>query len=431
VNQAVDAFFDLHERAEASASDTHDLREAIWGQFLSASDLERDEAASILERLERLVEDTPEGRLQVATGRLSLAALRGGVDDSLDHARSAEPLLAEAADPLARTSFMNCFADALIISANYQRALDVSSAAIDEIDTYRLEFAKPYVTLVRANAECGLQNTRAAAELCASILENYEDSDSHIRLNTRMIQARAFLMRGDHESALAMVPEDHGSAVTRGLVGRYTALRALILLVAGRRDESESEASRAKKMTKSLEAHALAGWALTSARLTSNGDPGRALVVASRLTFEQGDRNSLVTTYRAIPKLLSHLYSMERLRVPVIHLVERAGDAKFARAHGIDLPPDPSRAPNVRGSLLSARESDVADLLLCGMTNREIGATLFISEVTVKVHLRHIYAKVNARSRTQAVLKLQDQAATVPQPPSDDREHRTRQRAGN
>jgi DNA-binding NarL/FixJ family response regulator len=47
------------------------------------------------------------------------------------------------------------------------------------------------------------------------------------------------------------------------------------------------------------------------------------------------------------------------------------------------------------------------------MTNREIAATLFISEVTVKVHLRHIYAKVNARSRTQAVLKLQDQAATV------------------
>lgn len=408
---------DLHGRAEACASETQDLREAIWGQFLSASDLERDDASSILERLERLVEDTPEGRLQVATGRLSLAALRGGVDDSLDHARLTEPLLAEAADPLARTSFMNCFADALIISANYNRALDISSAAIAEIDTYRLEFAKPYVTLVRANAECGLQNTRAAADLCASILENYEDSDSHIRLNTRMIQARALLMRGDYESALAMVPEDHGSAVTRGLAGRYTALRALILLVAERRDESEAEASRAKKITKSLEAHALAGWALTSARLTSNEEPGRALVVASRLTFERGDRNSLVTTYRAIPKLLSHLYSIARLRAPMIDLVERAGDRALALAAGIDLPPDArGRSPDIRGSVLSAREADVADLLLCGMTNREIAARLFISEVTVKVHLRHIYAKVNARSRTQAVLKLQDQAATVRQP---------------
>jgi DNA-binding NarL/FixJ family response regulator len=53
---------------------------------------------------------------------------------------------------------------------------------------------------------------------------------------------------------------------------------------------------------------------------------------------------------------------------------------------------------------LSPRESEVLALLAEGLSNREIGKRLFISEVTVKVHIRHIFEKLGVRTRTQAAI---------------------------
>ena len=54
--------------------------------------------------------------------------------------------------------------------------------------------------------------------------------------------------------------------------------------------------------------------------------------------------------------------------------------------------------------LLSPRELQVLRLIAQGLTNKEIGATLYISENTVKGHVREILAKMNARNRIEAVL---------------------------
>jgi DNA-binding NarL/FixJ family response regulator len=53
---------------------------------------------------------------------------------------------------------------------------------------------------------------------------------------------------------------------------------------------------------------------------------------------------------------------------------------------------------------LSARESEVLQLVAAGHRNRDIGKLLFISEETVKVHLRHINEKLGAKDRTHAVV---------------------------
>jgi LuxR family maltose regulon positive regulatory protein len=53
--------------------------------------------------------------------------------------------------------------------------------------------------------------------------------------------------------------------------------------------------------------------------------------------------------------------------------------------------------------ILSRRERDVMRLVASGLSNRDVGDTLFISEETVKTHLRRIFEKLGVSSRTQAV----------------------------
>jgi DNA-binding NarL/FixJ family response regulator len=52
---------------------------------------------------------------------------------------------------------------------------------------------------------------------------------------------------------------------------------------------------------------------------------------------------------------------------------------------------------------LTSREIDVLQHVAGGNRNRDIGARLFISEETVKVHVKHIMDKLGASDRTQAI----------------------------
>jgi DNA-binding NarL/FixJ family response regulator len=52
---------------------------------------------------------------------------------------------------------------------------------------------------------------------------------------------------------------------------------------------------------------------------------------------------------------------------------------------------------------LTRREQEVLALVAEGLTNRQIGAQLFISEKTASVHLSNLMAKLNVSSRTEAV----------------------------
>jgi DNA-binding NarL/FixJ family response regulator len=60
-------------------------------------------------------------------------------------------------------------------------------------------------------------------------------------------------------------------------------------------------------------------------------------------------------------------------------------------------------AERVSGEALSAREIEVLELIAAGKSNKEIGAKLFISEGTVKSHVKSIFSKLDVVSRTEAV----------------------------
>ena len=56
---------------------------------------------------------------------------------------------------------------------------------------------------------------------------------------------------------------------------------------------------------------------------------------------------------------------------------------------------------------LTAREADVLQLLAEGLTNREIGGRLYISQKTVGTHVAHIFDKLDVHTRVEAASRAQ------------------------
>jgi DNA-binding NarL/FixJ family response regulator len=63
---------------------------------------------------------------------------------------------------------------------------------------------------------------------------------------------------------------------------------------------------------------------------------------------------------------------------------------------------------------LTPREADVLRGIAAGNSNGEIATELFISEVTVKSHINHLFAKIQARSRAEAVRYAYDHGLVSP-----------------
>jgi DNA-binding NarL/FixJ family response regulator len=65
---------------------------------------------------------------------------------------------------------------------------------------------------------------------------------------------------------------------------------------------------------------------------------------------------------------------------------------------------------------LTPREADVLRAIAAGRSNAEIATELFISEVTVKSPINHLFAKIGARSRAEAVRYAYDHGLVSPPP---------------
>ena len=104
---------------------------------------------------------------------------------------------------------------------------------------------------------------------------------------------------------------------------------------------------------------------------------------ADTARVDAGKRDAILTRYR------------EHAR----HFETVAASRRTSATEVIPIAPrqaEPEQAP-------SAREIEVLQLVSDGLVNREIGNRLFLSEETVKSHVRHILAKLQARSRAHAV----------------------------
>jgi DNA-binding NarL/FixJ family response regulator len=65
--------------------------------------------------------------------------------------------------------------------------------------------------------------------------------------------------------------------------------------------------------------------------------------------------------------------------------------------------PRPAPAPTSLPDDLTPREAEVLKLIAAGLSNGEIASTLVVSDATVKTHINHVFSKIGARDRAQAV----------------------------
>jgi two-component system NarL family response regulator len=121
-------------------------------------------------------------------------------------------------------------------------------------------------------------------------------------------------------------------------------------------------------------------------------DPNAHIVV---LTTYDGDED----IYRAIKAGAKAYLLKDTARDALVDCVRKvhAGETYLPAPLAAKL------AERVSGAALSPREIEVLQRMAAGKSNKEIGAELFISEGTVKTHVKSIFTKLDVVSRTEAL----------------------------
>lgn len=156
------------------------------------------------------------------------------------------------------------------------------------------------------------------------------------------------------------------------------------------------------------------------------GLPGIGGVEACRLLKQQHPNLPiLVLTSRSEEQLIFRLiaagaqgYCLKGIEVEVLVLAlrsvaagaswwDKTGTAEIRAAFGGNASPE-SKTAETLVNPLTRREQEILALIATGRTNQEIGALLYITPGTVRVHVHAILQKLEVRDRTQAaVLAIQ------------------------
>lgn len=387
-------------KARDSALFESDRLQATWIQLTSTLELE-NESDDLFEDLEVAAYADPLQAARLANARLSQAYRAGGpgvLARALEDAALTVHLLPHVDDPFVRSSFLNGYAQGLLLAARYDECLAITKQEADEVRRYRLEFAKPHVQVLQAAAELGLRHFTESsrllrrAESAASTL-----GDSFTLSNVAINRVRLHLCQGDPQCALRTASDEWIHSRSPSLHGEFLATKALVLACLGDSDAAEAAAAKSERLTGSLETRSLALWArAVASHVTADGDPCLARK-AFETTASHGNFHAFVCAYRGYPKILDVFRFDGTETRTLVELLTGARDGNLAKAFGVPLPRE-------RRGKLSGRESEVLELLGQGLSNRQIAQRLFISEVTVKVHVRRIFQKLGVRSRIEAAL---------------------------
>jgi DNA-binding CsgD family transcriptional regulator len=187
--------------------------------------------------------------------------------------------------------------------------------------------------------------------------------------------------------------------------GEFLSTRALVLAVLGDADGSAAAQEQAAEMTAGVEARAYAACA-KAITLQAGNESATRVADALMVVDELAVWDAFVSAVRAWPPLLGVAMATE-LRTAAIATLRNSNDYDLARQVGVDIGRRPPR-PRVT-STLSPREAEIVELVSQGMTDKEVAKALFISEATVRTHMRNVRSKTGSRSRAEVVAVLRSE----------------------
>jgi LuxR family maltose regulon positive regulatory protein len=389
----------FRQAAKATTTESH-VREAMWGQVMCMAELELDQAVTLLDELACGVPRNNPHEIVRESGRRLGLELRFGALTSLRAARERYQLLGHISDAVARASFRSVFATALNLTADYARALEVSLEMIEDAQEHWLDFAAPYGHTAAAAALAGLRRyDEADRALSRAEREAGRMSNLHAETNAHALRLRLLVQQGRFDEACA-VSGVYESAPLKGLHGELIASRALALCCGGRLTQAVELLASVRGTTRAIEATVLMMGVDAIIAIRSRRPDARA---CAELALDEAKRSGgfdlLITCYRSCPDLLSVLIGARSTHDRMQLVLRLAGDIDLAEAAGFA-----SADPSDPLARLSKREREVHALVCEGLTYRQIGECLFISEATVKLHMQHVFDKLGLRSRAAVAI---------------------------